>query len=336
MSFDRLYSASEVKASLKEKIPDSTLRKDLALLKEAALLNAEGKGKGMKYKLTTQGLLKREFDPLTYCDRPIDNRAANTTYRFDFFEDMHNSFFSEEELEKMSTATEKYRAKLNVSPGIAKKEMERFVIELSWKSSKIEGNTYTLLDTELLIRDQIEAKGHPKDEATMILNHKKAFDFILESTDFWKHPKVREMEDIHRLLIQDLNVSFGLRTSLVGILGTAYQPLEVGSQIREAVQNLFEAVGRMTEPYSKALLLLVGISYIQPFEDGNKRTARLCANALLLAHQLAPLSYRSVEEGFFKASMLVFYEQQSIEAMKGIFQDQYLFSCDHYLVQAEL
>ena len=89
----------------------------------------------------------------------------------------------------------------------------------------------------------------------------------------------------------------------------------------------------MQTPYAKALIALIGISYIQPFEDGNKRTARLMANAVLLAHKLAPLSYRSVEENEFREAMLVFYEINSIIPMKRIFIEQYNFAARNYAVK---
>ncbi len=88
----------------------------------------------------------------------------------------------------------------------------------------------------------------------------------------------------------------------------------------------------MKSPYAKALLTLLGISYIQPFEDGNKRTARLMANAILLAHSCAPLSYRSVDENDYREAMLVFYELNSIMPFKKIFIDQYMFAAENYLV----
>ena len=89
----------------------------------------------------------------------------------------------------------------------------------------------------------------------------------------------------------------------------------------------------MTNVYSKALTALVGLSYIQPFEDGNKRTARLVCNAILLVSNYAPLSYRSVDENYYRESILVFYEKNSLLSMKDIFTEQYIFSTQNYLVK---
>ncbi|MDB5274953.1 MAG: Fic family protein, partial [Chitinophagaceae bacterium] len=211
------------------------------------------------------------------------------------------------------------------------KELERFVIEFSWKSSKIEGNTYTLLDTERLIRDGVEAAGHTEDEATMILNHKKAFQYILSTKGARDFTDKRFIEDVHSVLIEGLGVSRGFRKASVGITGSSYRPLDIPAQLEEATEDLCNAVRALSDPYSQALLMLVGISYIQPFEDGNKRTARLIANAMLIANEKAPLSYRNVDETLYRESMLTFYEQLSIVPMKRIFADQYLFSSEQYL-----
>lgn len=332
MSYEDKYALSDLMRVLPEKTSAATLRRDLTLLKGMGYLATEGQRKGTKYWLTVTGLLNTAYDPQVYCDRPIDTRGGKKDYLHHIFEDFPNDLFSKEEIKKLDQASHAYRKKLEVSDVLAHKELERFVIELSWKSSRIEGNTYTLLDTERLLKEGKEASGHPREEAVMILNHKKAFDFIMENLEDWKKPKLRDVEDVHRQLVTGLNVNYGLRKGIVGILGSSYRPLSVPSQIREEFEELLEAVNRAKDIYTKALLMLMGISYIQGFEDGNKRTARLCANAILIANNCAPLSYRSVEEDLYKRSMLVFYEKQSVVPMAKIFLEQYLFSSENYLI----
>ena len=121
-----------------------------------------------------------------------------------------------------------------------------------------------------------------------------------------------------------------LRSRPVGITGSIYRPLDNEQQISEAVNSLSVAVSKMPHGYAKAFVALLGISYIQPFEDGNKRTARLMANAILLAHNLAPLSYRSVEEKSYREAVLVFYELNSLIPFKKIFVEQYDFAARNY------
>lgn len=166
----------------------------------------------------------------------------------------------------------------------------------------------------------------------MIINHKNAFQYILEDLVSYKDLSIKKIIEIHGILIDKLGVSQGIRNRLVRITGSIYSPLDLQSQIEESLIQLIKKLGSMTDPYSKALLALTGISYIQPFEDGNKRTSRLVANAVLLAHGLAPLSYRSVDEISYKEAILVFYERNSILPIREIFIEQYMFACENYLV----
>jgi fido (protein-threonine AMPylation protein) len=125
----------------------------------------------------------------------------------------------------------------------------------------------------------------------------------------------------------------GLRKNPVGVVGSIYRPLDNIHQLAEGIDELSSVVSRMTTPYAKALIALLGISYLQPFADGNKRTSRIFANAILLAHGRAPLSYRSVSEDDYREAMLVFYELNSIVPMKKIFIEQYVFSANNYAVR---
>ncbi len=255
-----------------------------------------------------------------------------TGFNFDLFPSMPSSLFSAGEIQSLNAFTEKYADRARtLSDTVAKKELERFVIELSWKSSRIEGNTYSLLDTERLLRDGIEAAGHPHEEAIMILDHKKAFDFVLtNAASFRETPSRAAVEETHRLISEGLGVSAAIRTRLVGITGSAYRPLDNEHQIREALDALLTAAGRASDPYSKALIVLSGISYVQPFEDCNKRTGRMTANAVLMANGCAPLSYRSVDEIAYKEATLAFYELNSLVPLKRIFIEQYLFATEQY------
>ena len=122
----------------------------------------------------------------------------------------------------------------------------------------------------------------------MILNHKDAFLLIHSHARDFRSLTRANLEHVHAVLVKELSVGSGLRRSPVGVTGSLYRPLDNVHQITDGIQALTRAVARMTTPYAKALIALLGISYIQPFEDGNKRTARLMANALLLAHGVRP------------------------------------------------
>lgn len=310
-----------------------TVKRALTILAKAGFLSVAGIGPSTAYALSTIGKLATPVDTRQYCNIEPDRRYGFTRFNVDLLHDVPSELFSDDELAKLTLATKEYvRRTKHLSPTIAKKEMERLVIELSWKSSRIEGNTYTLLDTEKLILEQREAPDHSRQEAQMILNHKDAFALIHNhAKDFRKLTK-SNLEHLHATLVRGLNVGSGLRKAPVGVLGSRYQPLDNVHQITDAIQALSASVTRMESPYAKALLALVGISYIQPFEDGNKRTSRLMANALLLAHGCAPLSYRSVDETAYRDATIVFYELNAIVPLKNIFVEQYDFAARNYAV----
>ena len=218
----------------------------------------------------------------------------------------------------------------DMPPSGYRREMERLGIDLSWKSSEIEGNTYTLLETVNLLKDSIEAKGKKREEAIMLLNHKEALKAIVERPDYFKSLSLARMEDVHTVLIDRLGVERNLRHVRVGISGTNYRPLDVESLIREAVEDMCRLVNGKNLPYEKALLTLLLIAYIQPFVDGNKRTSRLMANALLIAHGCCPLSFRTVDAADYRAALLLFYEQNNLSAFKRMFVEQAEFAVNEY------
>ncbi|MEK7591780.1 MAG: Fic family protein, partial [Patescibacteria group bacterium] len=213
---------------------------------------------------------------------------------------------------------------------IAKKELERFIIELAWKSSRIEGNTYSLLETETLIKTRREAAGHTKEEAIMILNHKSAFDTIMANRDTFKIVNLSDITQLHAILTKDMDVSPGIRKHPVGITGSLFRPLDNEWQICEALEKLIDIVNSTTYPLEKALIIIAVVAYIQAFTDGNKRTSRMLANAVLMAYDYYPISYRVVDENEYKQAMIHFYEQNSLYDIKKILIAQYEFAIDTY------
>jgi len=203
-------------------------------------------------------------------------------------------------------------------------------IDLSWKSSQIEGNTYSLLETEQLLNDHLEARGKKKEEAQMLLNHKIALDYIIENSDYFKEITVSKIEEVHTLLVKDLGIDPNIRETMVGITGTNYRPLDNKFQIKEALIEMCKLVNARYDIFEKTLLVLSLISYIQPFSDGNKRTARLIGNAILLSRGDCPLSFRSVDPIDYKKALLLFYEQNSLEVFKLLFIAQYEFAVNTY------
>jgi len=314
-----------------EDVSRETLVRELNALVKRDSLEKTGKGRGVRYRVKGVHPFLIPLDAEKYFAQDVDVRAPKPiSFSFDIFSKL-TGLFSSSEIIELSCANEEYRARVaKLSPVLLQKEFERITIELSWKSAKLEGNTYTLLDTETLIKEHREAVGHDKKEAVMILNHKKALDYILANREKFKTLSLRTVEDVHRLLVEGLEVHHGIRTRAVGITGTAYRPLDNKHQIIEVVEKATAVINAEKNAWSKALLSLLLISYIQPFEDGNKRTSRLMANACLLAHEACPLSFRSIGETEYKKAVTMFYELNNASLIKKLFLEQWHFAVSHY------
>ena len=311
----------------------ATLKRALARLIDREYLVSTGKGKGTKYLISPAFELIKEIDVEEYYEKEIDEREIKNTFNFDLITEVLDkvNLFTDIELATLNRLQREYEAKVKeLSEAEFLKEMERLAVDLSWKSSQIEGNTYSLLETEQLLKEKQTAAGKTKEEAIMLLNHKEAIDFILENKDYLNPISVPKIEDIHNMLTKELGVQRNLRKRRVGITGTNYVPLDNEFQIKDAVQNTCTLINKKENGFEKALLALVLISYIQPYMDGNKRTARISSNALLIGNGHCPLSFRTVDPIEYKKAMLIFYERNNIWAFKKIFMEQLTFAVSTY------
>lgn len=296
-------------------------------------MRAEGKARATRYRLSPQAQLLMPLNLDTYFALEMDERQVQSSYNFELINGLlaETRLFSDKEQSHLDALQEEFRQHVSeLTDNEYRKEMERLGIDLSWKSSQIEGNTYTLLETERLLRESKTAEGKTREEAVMLLNHKDALSFVLDNPDYLKELTVSHIEDIHQLLTKDLSIDKGLRRHRVGITGTNYHPLDNEFQIREAMRDACELINSKSNIFEKALLTLVLLSYIQPFSDGNKRTARITSNAILIANDYCPLSFRSVDSIDYKKAMLIFYEQNSLYAFKQIFMEQFEFAVKEY------
>ncbi len=276
------------------------------------------------------------FEPIdinAYYAREIDERDINENFNFPLLtEALPNvGLFSPEEMAKLHSLQAQYtRNVAGLSELGYKKELERLAIDLSWKSSQIEGNTYSLLETERLLGEREIVAGKPKEEAIMLLNHKEAIDFIVDHPDYLMPLKIAKIEDIHHLLTKELAVDRNLRERRVGISGTNYLPLDNEFQIKEALSAMCGLINQKKNVFEQALLALLLISYIHSFVDGNKRTARIVSNAILINRKYCPLSFRTTASPDYKKAMLLFYEQNSLTSVKEIIIEQFEFVVNTY------
>ncbi|MEA2113165.1 MAG: Fic family protein, partial [Patescibacteria group bacterium] len=234
-----------------------------------------------------------------------------------------------ENLEKLQREFIKNFSKYD-SQTLINKEFERIMIEFSWKSSVIEGNTYSLLGTEALIKNNVIGKGKTKEETQMILNHKDAFNEAIQNKERFRKLNYSDIEYIHSVLIKKLGVSKNIRKAPVGITGTKYRPLDNEAQIKEALQNMVDLINKKESFFEKAFLVSILIAYIQVFEDGNKRTSRMISNAILLTYHSIPLSYRIVDIEEYKKAVILFYEINNISYFKQIFIEQFEDAVNNY------
>lgn len=324
---------AEIKAGMSLEMSDATIKRVLSKAVKDGMVLVIGKGRATKYRLTPQAHVTMDLNLDTYFDKDVDEREVQEGFNFELINDIlpKVELFAPEELNILNSAQEQFRQHLSeMNDTEYRKEMERLGIDLSWKSSQIEGNTYSLLETERLLKEKETASGKTKDEAIMLLNHKDALDFILDVPDYLQPLKVNRIEDIHSILTKELGVERNIRHRRVGITGTNYRPLDNEFQIREALEDSVRLINSKSVVFDKALLALVLLSYIQAFTDGNKRTARIVSNGILIANGYCPISFRTVDSIDYKKAMLLFYEQNNIAAFKRIFIDQFLFAVKTY------
>lgn len=312
---------------------DATLKRAIASLVGNGDIIVTGKARATRYSLSPQAHLLMPLNLDTYFAKDVDERQVQTSFNFQLIRDQLPTveLFTEDERKHLNELQQMFRKHVDeMTVNEYKKEMERLGIDLSWKSSQIEGNTYSLLETERLLRESKTAEGKTKEEAIMLLNHKDALRFILDNPDYLQLLSLSHIEDIHALLTKDLSVDKGIRHRRVGITGTNYHPLDNEFQIREAIHDTCELINGKDNVFEKALLTLVLLSYIQAFSDGNKRTARITSNAILIANGYCPLSFRTVDSVDYKKAMLIFYEQNNLFAFKQIFMQQFEFAVSEY------
>jgi len=335
LSLSDHLTREDISSFLNKKIVVSraTLSRDLQELVKFKFIKKIGNGPHVKYSLMFEHKLLKLIDLSVYFESDADSRlGVNNIFVSDIFEKLTGLFDKNEKESLKSDYRSFEKIQKTLDKTILTRELERFLIELSWKSSKIEGNTYTLLETEALIKQEILARGKTKEEARMILNHKEAFKLILDNITDFKEIKINNVFGLHNLLTSNLDISSGIRKNAVGITGTIYRPIGNEHQLREMLEKLIDLINKTEYPLEKALVANCMIAYLQPFSDGNKRTSRMLSNAILMAYGYFPLSYRSVDENEYHEAMLLFYETNNLFHIKRLFIEQYRFALKTYFL----
>ncbi len=215
----------------------------------------------------------------------------------------------------------------------AKQMLQRLLIDLSWNSSRLEGNTYSLLDTQRLVADNQAPAQKKPEETQMILNHKDAIEFIVQNAGE-TGLNAYTIRNLHGILsynlLADPSAPGRLREFGVGITHSSYSPLSLPQQIKEMFELVLAKADAITDPYEQAFFVMVHLPYLQPFEDVNKRVSRLAANIPLNRNNLIPLSFIDVPVDLYLKGMLAIYELNDITLLKEVFLWAYARSVKQY------
>ena len=211
--------------------------------------------------------------------------------------------------------------------------MDRLLIDLSWNSSRLEGNTYSLLETQRLLERGEDAEGKGTQETQMILNHKAAIEMLADQAgeiDFNRYTICNLHALLSDNLLPDPGASGRVRSRPVGISGTVFHPLEVPQLMDERFEQILVKASEVRNPFEQAFFAMVHLPYLQPFEDVNKRVSRLAANIPLIRYNLCPLSFVDVDPNDYIGGLLGVYELNRVEYLRDVFAWAYRRSCARY------
>ncbi|MCC6533645.1 MAG: Fic family protein [Burkholderiales bacterium] len=348
-----------IQSALGHGVARRTLQRRLNELVKQGRLIAEGRRRGVLYRPPPQGNVVARpgagaitvegsegsaeiYVPLSeegahlrdLVRRPVAQRTP-IGYRREFFRDYqpNETWYLPSELRARLRGLGEAPSSERQAGTYARDVLGRLLIDLSWASSRLEGNTYTRLDTQRLIEHGEVASGKDARETQMILNHKRAIEFLVDDADELGYD-VRTFQNLHALLSENLladpDASGKLRQRVVDITGTVYRPLAIPQQIEEFFRLILAKAAAIGDPFEQALFLMVQIPYLQPFEDVNKRVSRLGANIPLLKYNLCPLSFVEVPERAYVEGTLAVYELNRVELLADVFTWAYERSCQQY------
>jgi len=347
---------SAILEGLPTELEKRTLQRRLALLVEQKRLMADGMGKGRRYRApdeaaATESLIaghaieegRGEVDiPLSTEGReirqvvraPVQQRQPAGYWR-GFLE-----AYQPNVTYYLPTQTRQHLMEIGRPPGgerpagtYARTIYSRLLIDLSWNSSRLEGNTYSLLETERLLELGEAAEGKDALEAQMILNHKAAIELLVDQADEIDFNRYSIL-NLHALLAENLladpQAGGRLRRIPVSIAGTVYHPLEVPQLIEECFETVLDTAAAIVDPFEQALFALVHLAYLQGFGDVNKRVSRLAANIPLIRGNLCPLSFVDVPARAYIDGVLGIYELNRVELLRDVFVWAYERSSARY------
>lgn len=343
--FPNGVSVEEILIGLEPTPSRRTLQYRLSALVKKGELIAEGQTKGRRYRLpvksaATSSVYSKDYIPLSpvaeaiqlEITRPIQTRQ-HASYNRDFLDRYRPNvtYYLSESLRNKLFELGKTDGDRPAGT-YARQIFNRLLIDLSWNSSRLEGNTYSLLETERLLESGEATEGKDQRETQMILNHKAAIEFLVESAVDLEINRYTIL-NLHALLSDNLlhdQACGSLRAISVAIGGSVYLPLAVPQLISECFQQIIDTAAAIKNPFEQAFFLMVHLPYLQPFEDVNKRVSRLSANMPLIRENLCPLSFVDVPEQTYINGLIAIYEMNRVELLSEVFVWAYERSCSRY------
>ena len=342
-------SLQDVAKALKTEVPLRTLQYRLRLLVTDGRITKVADGRWTRYQLPRVGVtgdepdlgsdvryiaISKESDThRAYVKKPLAARTP-VGYERRFLDDYRPNetyFLSADDRERLAAIGQQDIA----APAgtYAKHILNRLLIDLAWNSSRLEGNTYSLVDTRRLIQLGKEAEGRPHLEAQMILNHKDAIEFLVGSADdigFNRYTILNLHALLANNLLLDADAAGRTRFIGIGIEGSVFHPLEVPQLIDECFDIMLAKADAILDPFEQAFFIMAQLPYLQPFDDVNKRVSRLAANIPFIRRNMSPLAFTDVPVQVYTEAMLAIYELNSVSLLKDVFMWAYDRSASRY------
>jgi DNA-binding transcriptional regulator YhcF (GntR family) len=339
------YGASieEIKKASGLDIETRTLQRRLAELKELGYIKTTGDKRSTVYHnamyhvefpfsfaqepsqpyATTIQLSEKSLEIQSLVSRPVHERKRVEYNRafLDSYRPNIDSYLTPEEKKWLAEISKTLRED-QPAGSFAKEIMDRLLIDLSWNSSRLEGNSYSLLETEGLILQGRTDNNKSITETQMILNHKDAIEFLVqgaESNGFNRHTILNLHAILAFRLLSEQKSCGRIRTIAVGITKSVYTPLAIPQLLEELFDIILQKAEQIENPFEQAFFFMVQLPYLQPFEDVNKRVSRLAANIPLNRHNLSPISFIDVPREYYIQGLMGIYELNRIELMKDVF-----------------
>lgn len=338
-------SLVELESLLNKPIPKRSLQRALSQLVEQGLVQREGKGRATRYRAITLNA-NAEIKPtelkfsqesqniINYVTQPLSKRQK-VNYQpnlLERYEPNNTQYLSEKSITYL-TMIGTQPGQSQISGTFAKSIYNQLIIDLSWNSSRLEGNTYSLIETKQLLDTGKPIAGRSIEDTTMILNHKNAIEFLVENSDIIDFNNFT-ICNLHACLADKLLSNpraYGqVRNLVVGIQGSCYQPLNIPTQLEFYFTMILEKAREINDPFETAFFVMVHLPYLQAFEDVNKRTSRLAANISLIKNNLCPIAFIDLNERDYINAMLGVYELNKTELLEDVFVWAYQRSALYY------